>query len=213
MNLYRTVNKIILASGSPRRKKLLQQINLYFEVQVSSVDEDFDPEFSPSKIVQQLALRKARDISQKNSNALVIGADTIVVFEDEILEKPSNPSEARQMLLQLSKQTHQVHTGVALCKVGPSQNIIDRLTFTETTNVTFGKLDPKDIDAYVAGGSPMDKAGGYGIQDDFGAIFVKKIDGDYCNVVGFPLHRFYYAMKSFAPDNLPKVKINTHANE
>lgn len=207
------MRKIILASGSPRRKKLLQQINLPFEVQVSSVDEFFEPEQPASEIVQQLALRKARDICYNHNNALIIGADTIVVFEDEILEKPVNHREAKTMLQQLSGQTHQVQTGVALCKVESSQNITDTLTFVEETSVTFGELDDKDIETYVAGGSPMDKAGGYGIQDDFGAIFVKRIEGDYYNVVGFPLHRFYNAMKSFAPGFLPQVKINTHADE
>lgn len=207
------MGKIILASGSPRRKKLLQQINLPFEVLVSSVDESFDPEQPASEIVQQLALRKARDISQNHNNALVIGADTIVVFEDEILEKPANRREAKTMLQQLSGQTHQVQTGVALCKVESSQNITDTLTFVEETSVTFGELDDKDIETYVAGGSPLDKAGGYGIQDDFGAIFVKRIEGDYYNVVGFPLHRFYNAMKSFAPEFLPRIKINTYADE
>lgn len=207
------MRKTVLASGSPRRKKLLQQINLPFDVQVSSVDETFDPDLPASRIVQQLALRKARDIAQKNTDALIIGADTIVVFEDEILEKPADNPEARQMLQQLSGKTHQVQTGVALCKVGLSHNITDTLTFVEKTDVTFGNLDSRDIKTYVAGGSPMDKAGGYGIQDDFGAIFVKRIEGDYYNVVGFPLHRFYNIMKSFAPEFLPQVKINSHTDE
>jgi septum formation protein len=207
------VKKIILASESPRRKKLLQQINLVFDVQVSSVDETFDPDLPASEIVQQLALRKALDIAQKNNNVLIIGADTIVVFEDEILEKPASSSQARQMLQQLSGRTHQVQTGIALCKVDASQNITDRLTFVEKTNVTFGNLDSNGIETYVASGNPMDKAGGYGIQDNFGAIFVKRIEGDYYNVVGFPLHSFYNIMKSFAPEFLPQVKLNTHTNE
>lgn len=207
------MKKIILASGSPRRKKLLQQLNLPFEVQVSSVDESYDPSLSAEEIVQQLALRKSSDVAPRFSNSLVIGADTIVVFKDEILEKPASDSEAHQMLQNLSGQTHQVYTGVALCKVNASNNITDTVTFFEKTDVVFGDLNPRDIDAYVAGGSPMDKAGGYGIQDDFGAIFVKGIDGDYYNVVGFPLHRFYTVMESFAPNFLPRLKLNEETDE
>lgn len=202
------MNNIILASGSPRRKKLLEQINLPFEVQVSSVEETFDTSLSADQIVQQLALRKARDIAQQSKDALIIGADTIVVFDDSILEKPADHNEAHQMLQELSGEIHYVLTGVALCKVDNHNNITDTLTFVESTEVTFGQLDSDDIEAYVDSGSPMDKAGGYGIQDDFGAIFVKKINGDFYNVVGFPLHAFYNTMHSFAPEHLPQLKID-----
>lgn len=207
------MQQIILASGSPRRKKLLQQINLPFEVKVSSVDETFDAELSASEIAQKLALRKARDIARQCTEALVIGADTIVVFEDEILEKPADEHEAREMLQRLSGRIHHVLTGVALCNVDSSQNITNTTTFVERTKVVFGNLSSEDIETYVASGSPLDKAGGYGIQDDFGAIFVKRIEGDYYNVVGFPLHSFYNRMKSFAPEYYPQVKLNTSYNE
>jgi len=168
---------------------------------------------SPAKIVQQLAMRKAKDIALQSRDALVIGADTIVVFRNQILEKPVDSSDAEQMLQQLSGQTHQVFTGVALCKVNTSHNITESTTFVESTDVIFGDLNPRDIEAYVAGGSPMDKAGGYGIQDDFGAIFVRRIEGDYYNVVGFPLHSFYNMMKSFAPEIIRPQKIDKKANE
>lgn len=203
---------IILASGSPRRKKLLQQINLSFDVHASSVGESFDSNLSPEEIAQELALRKATDVAPSYRNALVIGADTIVVFKGQILEKPDSHQEAHEMLQGLSGQTHQVVTGVALCKVDESYNITDTTTFTEQTDVIFGELDPYNIETYVAGGSPMDKAGGYGIQDDFGAIFVRRIEGDYYNVVGFPLHSFYNTMKSFAPEFLPHLKLNKKSN-
>lgn len=207
------MKKIILASGSPRRKKLFQQINLPFDVQPSSVDESFDPSLPPNEIVQQLAIRKVEDVAISNKNALVIGADTIVLFNNQILEKPASQVEAKQMLQNLSGQTHQVLTGVALCKVDSSNNITDTTTFVEITDVVFGDLNPNDIENYVAGGSPMDKAGGYGIQDDFGAIFVKRIEGDYYNVVGFPLYRFYNEMETFAPEFLPQLKPNEEADE
>lgn len=202
------MRKIILASGSPRRKNLLQQINLPFEVKVSSVDETFDPNLPASEVAQELALRKARDIAQQCTNALIIGADTIVVFEDKILGKPADNHEAQKMLQRLSGNEHHVLTGVALCKVS-SQNITDTTTFVEQTKVVFGDLNSDEIETYIANGSPLDKAGSYGIQEDFGAVFVKRIEGDYYNVVGFPLHSFYNTMKSFAPEYFPQVKINT----
>lgn len=207
------MKKIILASGSPRRKKLLQQINLSFDIQPSTVDESYDPELSPEEVVQQLALRKARDVAGNHSDALVIGADTIVVFNDEILEKPDSHQDAKKMLQNLSGQRHQVLTGVALCKVNESNNIANNASFVETTNVTFDNLNSRNIDAYVASGSPMDKAGGYGIQDDFGAIFVKKIEGDYYNVVGFPLHSFYTTIETFAPEFLPHFKLDEETDD
>jgi septum formation protein len=200
------LNSIILASASPRRKRLLQQINLPFRVDPSSVDESINLKLSPGKIVRQLALRKAKDVSAKYKDALIIGADTIVVFENEVLTKPAHAQEAKNMLSRLSGETHQVYTGVGLCKVDSSNNIIENTSFFEKTEVTFGSLNPDDIDAYIASGSPFDKAGSYGIQDDFGAIFVKRIEGDFYNVVGFPLHSFYKIMHDFAPEFISKTK-------
>jgi len=196
------LNKIILASASPRRKKLLEHLDIPFEVHPSTVDESYDPKLSPKKIVQNLALRKAQDISKRYFEALVIGADTIVVFKDGVLEKPKDKEHARRMLLELNDQTHKVYTGVALCKTDDQNNITETTTFVETTEVTFGDINIRDINRYVASGAPMDKAGAYGIQDDYGAIFVKRINGDYYNVVGFPLHSFYNVMSSFAPEYL-----------
>ncbi|HET6528943.1 MAG TPA: Maf family protein [Balneolaceae bacterium] len=200
------MNSIILASASPRRKKLLQQINLPFQVHPSTVDETFSPQLKADQIVQQLALRKAKDVAAQFKDALIIGADTIVAFEDEILTKPEDSQDAKNMLGRLSGQTHQVYTGVGLCKVDSQNNITESTSFFERTEVTFGSLNPEDIDAYAASGSPLDKAGAYGIQDDFGAIFVKGIEGDFYNVMGFPLHSFYEIMHSFAPECLSKGK-------
>lgn len=198
---------IILASGSPRRKKLLQQLNIPFEVHPSPVDENYDSSLAPDKIVQELASRKARDVASHHPDALVIGADTIVVFRDKVLEKPATKNEALRMLKELSGNTHQVYTGVTICKTDAENNITDTTSFYEITDVVFGELDPNDIERYVAGGSPMDKAGSYGIQDDFGAIFVKRIGGDYYNVVGFPLHTFYNVMNRFAPEYLSLINV------
>ncbi len=194
---------IILASKSPRRKKLLEQINLKFTVQGSSAEESFDVNEQPVDIVQMLAYRKALKVSEICSGALIIGADTIVVFRDAVLEKPSGPAHAEQMLSILSGNTHQVFTGVALIKKDSTGNINKSCTFVERTDVTFGRLTPEEIRKYVQTGSPMDKAGAYGIQDDWGALFVERIEGDYNNVVGFPLYRFYQKLKRFAPECLP----------
>lgn len=199
------MRKIILASKSPRRKKLLQQINLSFDIKPSSADESFDSRLPPEDIVCQLANRKSTDVASQFGNALIIGADTIVAFRNTILEKPANFDEARRMLQTLSEQTHQVYTGVSLCKTNASKEITNTTTFAEKTDVLFGKLKSHHIENYVSSGSSLDKAGGYGIQDDFGAIFVKKIVGDYYNVVGFPLHSFYNKMCSFAPEYLPQI--------
>ncbi|MCW9706824.1 Maf family protein [Fodinibius salsisoli] len=192
---------IILASASPRRKKLLQQINLEFQVHASNVTEGYDSSLSPAEVVQTLAQRKALDVAQRYHEALIIGADTIVAHKDTILEKPATYEAAEQMLHELSGSTHSVLTGVTLCQntFGKDQRVH---TFFEETHVTFGKLRSEDITQYVQSGSPMDKAGSYGIQDDFGAIFVKRIEGDYNTVVGLPLYAFYQSMIQFAPEFL-----------
>ncbi|WP_445664819.1 Maf family protein [Fodinibius sp. AD559] len=198
---------IILASGSPRRKKLLQKIGVPFEVHSSEVNEDYESHWSPSQIVQTLADRKARTVAPDYSNALIIGADTIVTYNNEILEKPTTLSEAKTMLQRLSGHSHEVLTGVSLLKTDASNNLTDSTTFVETTKVIFGDINPKLISAYVATANPMDKAGAYGIQDPHGALFVEAIEGDYYNVVGFPLHSFYNAITSFAPEFLSQQKI------
>lgn len=195
------MNPVILASGSPRRKKLLEQINLPFQIQVSSVDEHYKDTLTPPEIVQTLARRKAVDVAQQFDRTLIIGADTIVVYQGAILKKPSSKEAAQTMLRQLSGDTHSVLTGVALCKCSPSNDLQTHLLFEETL-VTFGDLHPRDIEKYVDSESPMDKAGAYGIQDDYGALFVKRIEGDYNTVVGFPLYAFYQAMQDFAPEYL-----------
>lgn len=173
----------------------------------SSVDEFYDDNENPSVIVQNLALRKATDISRKKKGALVIGADTLVVYENSILSKPNSVEEAQKMLSVLSGNCHSVFTGVALIKTDARENILRKKTFVEETKVYFGNLSRKEIDVYVRNGSPMDKAGSYGIQDDWGAIFVKRIEGDYYNVVGLPLHALYRHLKTFAPEALEKFLI------
>ena len=199
----------ILASQSPRRKKLLEQINISFKVEPSSCEETFNANEQPSVIVQELAMRKAKDIAKGKKDALVIGADTIVVFKNEILGKPDSKTEAERMLSKLSGNLHSVYTGVALIKTDDQSNIFKEKTFSEETKVYFGKLTESEIKSYVASGSPMDKAGSYGIQDDWGALFVEKIEGDYNNVVGLPLPALYRCLKTFAPEVIPSFNENT----
>lgn len=189
---------IILASQSPRRKALLQQIGLPFEIHPSQLEE-YTAEEEPSRIVTDLAQLKAHDIASSHSDSLVIGADTMVIYGNEVLGKPNSAAEAEEMLQFLSGKTHDVYTGVALVLTGPNHTIQKELSFYEQTKVTFSTLDLQDIRAYIKTGSPMDKAGAYGIQDDLGALFIETITGDYYNVVGFPLNRFYRELKSFLP--------------
>lgn len=193
---------IVLASASPRRRELLQQIGLRFETLPADCDETVNGGDAPSKVVMDLAAVKARTVAERlragqvpgfapagaSTPYLIIGADTIVVLDNEILGKPRDAAHARQMLGSLSARTHEVYTGVAVVLLNEKAG---ELVFYERTHVRFGPLDALEIKAYVAGGSPMDKAGAYGIQDDMGALFVRAIEGDYYNVVGFPLYRFY----------------------
>ncbi len=201
------MKQIVLASQSPRRKNLLSQINLTFIIHPSSVDEEFDPSLDPGTIVEHLALMKAREVAANYASALTIGADTIVVYDDEILGKPMDEPDAFHLLKKLSGHVHEVYSGACLLQTDENKTVAKSLTFHEVTKVTFAELDDQEIWDYIQTGSPMDKAGAYGIQDDWGSLFVSRIEGDYYNVVGFPLHRFYEKLKLFAPEFLPRASI------
>ena len=177
---------IILASKSPRRKQLLEQINLEFEVVPSQTYEDFSLNLSPTDFVEYYAQEKAKDVANSYPGKWVIGADTIVVFESHILGKPKNEKDSFQMLKRLSGNTHQVITGVSIQNI--KQDISD--SFHERTNVTFNTLSDNIINYYIETYKPFDKAGSYGIQDWF-AVFVKHIDGCFYNVMGLPLSNFW----------------------
>ncbi|ARK31594.1 Maf family protein [Halalkalibacter krulwichiae] len=174
------MKSFILASGSPRRKELLQQVHYSFEVKTSDVEEKVEKGLTPSEVVQQLALQKAEDVWSKHPTEIVLGADTVVAYDNEILGKPMDEQDAGAMLRKLSGSTHSVYTGVAIC----SPNGKD--TFYEKTDVEFYPLTEDEINMYVKSGEPNDKAGSYGIQG-FGAFLVKRIIGDYFSVVGLPL--------------------------
>lgn len=187
------MRKIILASGSPRRKELLELASVPFEIVVSEVEETIGAYSSPSDIVMSACLAKASAVAENNSDHIVLGADTIVTYESRILGKPSNEDEAKEMLQLLSGKTHEVYTGVAIIKKRKNGY------FYERTEVTFWELTEEEIDTYVASKEPFDKAGSYGIQGK-GSIFVQNIQGDYYSVVGLPIARLVRELKQFDID-------------
>ncbi len=187
---------LILASTSPRRKHLLEQIGMTFTVQPSDVDESLIPTSGavPEEFVQRLALLKAQDVASKTpERSIVLGSDTIVVLDGEILGKPLDADDAQNMLRRLSGNTHTVYTGIALV----DSDTYTSVTAVQQTDVTFRELSDDEIAGYVATGSPLDKAGSYGIQDDFGAVFVAHIVGCYYTIVGLPLELFYRTLRTF----------------
>ncbi len=183
--------RIILASRSPRRAALLRQIGLEFDCVASDVDETVDDALAPEEHVLKLSYEKASVVAGAVDDGIVVGADTVVVLDGRTLGKPTNGAEAKQMLRTLSGREHKVYTGFTLIEK-PSQKAVSEF---EVTSVKFRTLEEDEIDKYIASGSPLDKAGAYGIQDDFGAVFVERICGCYYTVVGFPLTRFYTALK------------------
>jgi len=184
---------LILASQSPRRKILLKQIGLKFRVIPSHVSEVLSPNESPGDNAKRIAIDKASEVAARLQKGIVIGADTIVVLDHHVLGKPISKDDAKRMLKLLSGREHSVYTGFALIDVESKKH----LAGVEETKVRFRKLDEKEIVSYIDSGSPMDKAGSYGIQDDFGAVFVEKVNGCFYNVVGFPLARFYSTLQRF----------------
>ena len=184
------MKRLILASTSPRRREIMQLSGFEFTV-VSPDCEESIPEKAPEEYVMELSRRKAQAAGALMDHAVVIGADT-VVFLDRILGKPSNEEDARCMLRQLSGRVHTVYTGVTVLDCDTQ----DTRSFYEATEVEFYPLNEEEIDAYIRTGEPMDKAGAYGIQGR-GAILVKRINGDYLNVVGLPLAHLMQVLKEF----------------
>ena len=189
------MSKIILASASPRRKELLAKAGISFTV-IPAAGEEKRTSENPGEAVQQLARDKAEWVAQSlaecEEGTLVIGSDTIVVFENRILGKPKDRRDAAETLEKLQGNTHQVYTGVTVLERQAGKWV--EHTFFESTDVTFYPVSREEIQDYIATGEPMDKAGSYGIQGLFG-IYVKGICGDYNNVVGLPVARLFHEMK------------------
>lgn len=196
--------KLWLASASPRRRELLDQVGIAYEVVPSAYVEPNNVSLPPEELVSRQALGKARGAVLPKAYVTewptaILGADTVVVLHGQILGKPANAQEAEQLLTALSGQKHQVITGVALLIPASEGNAagataVREEVFTVTTEVLFDQLEPRMIRSYIATGEPLDKAGAYGIQGK-GALFVKKINGSYTNVVGLPVETVYARLR------------------
>lgn len=185
--------RILLASKSPRRRDLLTQIRVpYSVVSIGSVKEEFPADLPTLEIAPYLSRLKA-DVYRRliDDNELVITADTVVVCEGKMLGKPRDLDEAREMLSFLSGKTHTVVTGVTVTTMERQE------TISVSTSVTFGKLEKEEINFYVDGFTPLDKAGAYGIQEWIGGVAVERIDGSFYNVMGLPIHQLYKLLRSF----------------
>ena len=183
--------KLILASASPRRKELLGKIGLEFEI-LPAKGEELVTKTLPWEVVEELSFQKAKEIADmQTEECIVIGSDTIVAKDEQIMGKPADEADAFRMLSEISGNVHQVYTGVTLIRTGADPKVI---TFAEKTDVYLYPMSEKEIKAYIETKDPMDKAGAYGIQGDF-AIHVKGIEGDYYNVVGLPIGKVYQELK------------------
>lgn len=191
------MNRIILASGSPRRRELLERYGIELKVVKSDIVEKFNHGESPEQISMTLAFSKALSVSKAFNNDIIIGADTIVVYKNNIIGKPKNNEEASKILTMLSGNVHDVITGISIIRAGTNQKIIDY----ERTKVKFNNLTPERINRYIISKESFDKAGAYGIQG-LGAILVEKIDGCYSNVVGLPLSKIDFLLGRYFNFNI-----------
>ncbi len=181
---------LILASNSPRRKEICELLDLKFTIIPSKSEAELDLSLSPEKAVEKVALLKAQEVFLRNQGDVVIGADTAVFVDGCFLGKPKGKNEAKEMLKRLSGKTHVVITGVAILAKGRQR------CFSQAASVEFYELTEEEIDAYIATGEPMDKAGAYGIQGK-GARLVKGINGDFYTVMGLPCGRLYRELAEF----------------
>lgn len=182
---------LILASKSPRRQELLRSLEVDFEIRTKEVDESFPATIPVNGVAEYLAVKKSQAFEDLKGSELVITSDTTVLNDGQILNKAENAQEAFEMIQSLSGKTHQVITGVCL----RSSN--KKVSFSETTKVTFRKLEKAEIEHYIQNYKPFDKAGAYGIQEWIGMVGIEKIEGDFYNVMGLPLHKLYKHLLSF----------------
>jgi septum formation protein len=182
--------KIILASRSPRRKQILKQIGLQFETKESEYEEDMRAKNNPYELVQFLALNKARDVARHHNNAIVIGADTIVVLDDKIIGKPKNKKEAKELLRSFSGREHKVVSGFAIIDTKNNSEIVD---YGEAV-LKFKDLSDEEIDGYIECGDPFDVVGGYNMIAR-APIFLEGIKGDFYSIIGLPLNKVYVELR------------------
>ncbi len=184
---------IVLASASPRRRQLLQELGIRFRVQPKKVEENFDEQLAPVQVAEYLSELKARAFSKEEleEKTIVITADTVVTIDGMIMGKPKDPANAREMLQQLSGRSHQVITGVTLRSAEKMK------TFSVSTKVFFKELSNEEIEYYITRFKPFDKAGAYGIQEWIGHAAIERIEGSYFNVMGLPVHRLYEELLAF----------------
>ena len=194
----RRTKQIILASASPRRRDLLQLTGLPIKVDPVSCEENMNTRVSPRRLSRVLSEKKARIAARKYRDAIIIAADTFIVFRDKIMGKPHTPAGARQMLAAISGKVHTVITGFTIIDTRTGK----RISRSVETKVYFDKLTMKEINAYVKTGEPLDKAGAYAIQG-LGSIFVRRIEGDYFNVIGLPLNALKSCLTQFGITILP----------
>ena len=186
------MRKIILASASPRRKEILRKTGLNFSICTSEYKEDINLSLKPRTLAKFLSRKKAETVAHKYKNAIIIAADTFIVFKNRLLGKPHTDKEAEKMLNMLNGKAHSVITGFTIMDTA-SKKILSR---SVETKVYFKKLGRKEINAYVRSKEPLDKAGAYAIQG-LGSVFIERIDGDFLNVVGLPLRALTENLKKF----------------
>jgi septum formation protein len=187
-----TMRRIILASASPRRKELLEKVGLEFEVEPGNHAESLRATADPYALARSISYKKALVVAQRHSDALIIAADTFIVFEDAILGKPETIAESRKILITLNGKSHLVITGFTIIDVKSGKTV----SRSVGTTVYMKSLSPEEIDAYVKSKEPLDKAGAYAIQG-LGAVIIDRIEGDYSNVVGLPISALAEALKEF----------------
>ena len=183
--------KLVLASSSPRRTELLNRAGWPHEVLVAGIDESVRPQEEPAAYVMRLARSKAEAVAERLEEGVVLGADTTVVIDNQILGQPRDDSDAKRMLKLLNGRWHEVLTGVALVRVGGETRVAH-----ETTRVRFAEMSESEIDWYIASGEPVGKAGAYGIQGK-AALFIEEIEGDYFNIMGLPIRLVYKLAADF----------------
>ena len=184
------MTRVILASKSPRRRELMELLKIPFDVIVSDIDEQINEENDLVQEIEKLSYRKAYAVYKMHTDSLVIGSDTIVKIGNDILGKPKDAEDAKRMLKELSDNTHEVVTGVTILFENKAE------TFSSIAKVSFYPLSDEEIDDYISGNEPMDKAGAYAIQGD-AAKFIRCIEGDYYTIVGLPIAELYHRLKKY----------------